>query len=225
MLLDTPDVDSDAQVNWQRADIVRQASDVLVAVVTQQKYNDAAVKKFFRHAAAADKAIVLLFNQVDLTLDRDVWPQWLDVFCQETGAKPVFACVVPYDRAGAVARGLKFYSIGVDGRSFVEKPIDLRRELSELRYDELKSRALRARCGKSWEATPESNRIFGRFARRRGDSRRLGKRSSKHIGSPRLGPGCRRASSSPRFSGGGTSGAAHGRSGFTASTVRRGRRC
>lgn len=143
LLLDTPDVDSDAQVNWQRADIVRQASDVLIAVVTQQKYNDAAVKKFFRHAAAADKAIVLLFNQVDLALDRDVWPQWLDVFCRETGAKPVLAYVVPYDRAGSIARGLKFYSIGIDGRSFVEQPIDLRRELSELRYDDLKSRALR----------------------------------------------------------------------------------
>lgn len=143
VLLDTPDVDSDAHVNWQRADIVRQTADVLIAVVTQQKYNDAAVKKFFRHAAAADKAIVLLFNQVDLALDRDVWPQWLDVFCRETGARPVFACVVPYDRAAAVDRGLRFYSIGVDGRRFVERPVDLRRELSELRYDELKAQALR----------------------------------------------------------------------------------
>lgn len=143
MLLDTPDVDSDAQVNWQRADLVRQASDVLIAVVTQQKYNDAAVKRFFRHAAAADKAIVLLVNQVDLALDRDVWPLWADVFRQETGARPVFACVAPYDRAGATARGLKFYSIGVDGRQFVEQPVNLRNELSELRYDDLKARALR----------------------------------------------------------------------------------
>lgn len=72
VLLDTPDVDSDAHVNWQRADIVRQAADVLIAVVTQQKYNDAAVKKFFRHAAAADKAIVLLFNQLILRRSRRV---------------------------------------------------------------------------------------------------------------------------------------------------------
>ena len=46
VILDTPDVDSDAPVNWQRADAVRQAADVLVAVLTQQKYNDAAVKQF-----------------------------------------------------------------------------------------------------------------------------------------------------------------------------------
>ena len=143
LLLDTPDVDSDAKVNWRRADIVRQTADVLVAVVTQQKYNDAAVKKFFRHAAEADKAVVLVFNQVDLALDRDVWPEWTDVFCRETGTQPVLACVVPYDRRAALSQGLKFYAIGRDGRAFADAPLDLRRELTELRYDELKLRTLR----------------------------------------------------------------------------------
>ena len=35
---------------------------VLLAVLTQQKYNDAAVKQFFRAAVEADKPIVVLFN-------------------------------------------------------------------------------------------------------------------------------------------------------------------
>ena len=142
LLLDTPDVDSDAQVNWHRADAVRSAADVLLAVLTQQKYNDAAVKQFFRAAAAADKGVIVVFNQVDLALDRDVWPEWLAVFCRETGIKPLQTFVVPYDRAGAQRRGLSFYAVGVDGRSFVEQPVDVRRELSELRYDELKQRTL-----------------------------------------------------------------------------------
>ena len=43
-------------VNWQRARAIRQAADVLVAVLTQQKYNDAAVKQFFRAAVEARKA-------------------------------------------------------------------------------------------------------------------------------------------------------------------------
>ncbi len=55
LLLDTPDIDSDAPVNWRRADAVRHAADVLVAVLTMQKYNDAAVKRFFRAAAEEDK--------------------------------------------------------------------------------------------------------------------------------------------------------------------------
>ena len=40
----------DTAVNWQRTRAIRQSSDVLVAVLTQQKYNDAAVKQFFRGA-------------------------------------------------------------------------------------------------------------------------------------------------------------------------------
>ncbi|MGV2333591.1 MAG UNVERIFIED_CONTAM: hypothetical protein LVR18_05525 [Planctomycetaceae bacterium] len=52
LVLDTPDIDSDARVNWQRADAVRRSADVLIAVLTQQKYNDAAVKEFFRRGAA-----------------------------------------------------------------------------------------------------------------------------------------------------------------------------
>ena len=72
LLLDAPDVDSDVTVNWQRARAIRQAADVLVAVLTQQKYNDAAVKQFFRAAVEADKPIVVVFNQCDLEADRDV---------------------------------------------------------------------------------------------------------------------------------------------------------
>ena len=107
LLLDAPDVDSDVTVNWQRARAIRQTADVLVAVLTQQKYNDAAVKQFFRAAVEAQKPIVVVFNQCDLD-DRDIgrngWPR----FCQHTGARPELVYVVPYDRAAAEELRLPF---------------------------------------------------------------------------------------------------------------------
>jgi hypothetical protein len=111
LLLDAPDVDSDAAVNWQRARAIRQAADVLVAVLTQQKYNDAAVKQFFRAAVEADKPIIVLFNQCDLEADRDYWPRWLDTFSEHVGARPESAYVIPYDRRAAEELRLPFYAI------------------------------------------------------------------------------------------------------------------
>ena len=65
ILVDTPDVDGTLRGNWQRAEAVRNACDVIVAVLTQQKYNDAAVRDFFAAAAAAGKSLVVVFNMVD----------------------------------------------------------------------------------------------------------------------------------------------------------------
>src|SRR5262245_49390791 len=112
LLLDTPDIDSDAQVNWERAERIGHAADVLLAVLTQQKYNDAAVKQFFRKAAEADKPVIVLFNQCDLAEDRPYWPQWLQTFVGETGADALRVYVVPYDRAAAKERSLPFFDVG-----------------------------------------------------------------------------------------------------------------
>src|SRR5947208_4803357 len=111
LLLDTPDIDSDAEVNWERAERIGHAADVLVAVLTQQKYNDAAVKRFFRKAAEADKPVIALFNQCDLAEDRDYWPQWLRTFIGETGAEAMLVYVTPYDRAAAKDRTLPFFDV------------------------------------------------------------------------------------------------------------------
>ncbi|HEX3658659.1 MAG TPA: GTPase domain-containing protein [Pirellulales bacterium] len=143
LLLDTPDIDSDVEVNWHRADVVRQVADVLIAVLTQQKYNDASVKRFFRKAAAADKPVIVVFNQCDLTLDRDYWPQWLETFASETGARPEYVYVFPYDRAASAALALPCYSVGPDGRTPPEQPADLRADLAGLHFDTIKIRTLR----------------------------------------------------------------------------------
>lgn len=143
LLLDTPDIDSDARVNWARADHIRETADVLIAVLTQQKYNDAAVKQFFRQAVAADKPVIVVFNQCDLAADRDYWPTWLATFCEATGARPELVYVAPYDRAASVALNLPLFDVGHDGRQAPPQLRSIRNDLAEMRFDAIKLRTLR----------------------------------------------------------------------------------
>jgi hypothetical protein len=143
LVLDAPDVDSDAPVNWARAKAVRQAADVLVAILTQQKYNDAAVKQFFRAAAEADKPIIVLFNQCDLEADREYWPRWLATFREQTGAAEDLVYVAPHDRRAADELRLPIYYAGTDGKNEIVAPVDLRDELAALRFDAIKIRTFR----------------------------------------------------------------------------------
>ncbi len=148
LLLDTPDIDSDVQVNWQRADRIRQAADVLVAVLTQQKYNDAAVKKFFRKAAEADKPVVVIFNQCDMQADREYWPQWLATFTRETGTRPHLVYAVPYDRGKAERLELPLHALGPDAMSPEADGSSLREELAALHFDAIKIRTFRGALAK-----------------------------------------------------------------------------
>ncbi|MEA3340568.1 MAG: GTPase domain-containing protein, partial [Chloroflexota bacterium] len=143
LLLDTPDVDSDVAVNWARARSIRQVSDVLIAVLTQQKYNDAAVKQFFREAAAADKPILVVFNQCDLEEDAHYWPQWLDTFMAQTDTQPERVYVVPADRKAAGKLELPFYEVGPDGRRPIGETANLRDDLASLHFDAIKIRTFR----------------------------------------------------------------------------------
>jgi len=143
LVLDCPDVDSDVAVNWERARAVRQTADVLLAVLTQQKYNDAAVKQFFREAVQADKPIVVLFNQCDLEADRAYWPQWLATFGRETGARPELVYVIPLDREAAAELRLPFYDVGPDGLAPPQRAVSLRDELAALHFDAIKVRTFR----------------------------------------------------------------------------------
>jgi hypothetical protein len=153
LILDTPDIDSDAEINWLRADHLRHCADVLVAVLTQQKYNDAAVKQFFRKAAAEDKAVIVVFNQCLLPDDEHFWPLWLDTFSRETGIVPDLLYVAPNDRKAAEENRLPFYErrwqldqpSPTDGAERV--PHDLARDLSEMRFSEIKLRTLRGALG------------------------------------------------------------------------------
>lgn len=148
LLLDAPDVDSDVEVNWERARAIRQAADVLIGVLTQQKYNDAAVKQFFREAVAADKPIIVVFNQCHLEADRHYWPKWLQTFCAETGARPELVYVIPHDREAAERLELPFYCIGSDAHGEPDRPSSLRDELASLHFDAIKIRTFRGALGR-----------------------------------------------------------------------------
>ena len=154
LLLDTPDVDSDAPVNWARAAKVRTAADVLLAVLTEQKYNDAAVVRFFREAGGeavhgADAAVVIVFNQVRLPEDEEYWPQWIGTFAGKTGIDPDLVFLAPHDRDAAAELRLPFHERPwpADGANESPRPSrshgsGLGEALSELHFAEVKLRTL-----------------------------------------------------------------------------------
>ncbi|MCA9111977.1 MAG: 50S ribosome-binding GTPase [Planctomycetaceae bacterium] len=150
VVLDTPDIDSEARINWERADQIRQSADVLVAILTQQKYNDAAVKEFFRRAADEDKTVLIVFNQTQLPEDEAYWPLWIGTFCEETGVHPEHVYLAPYDRRAAEENRLEFYerewppseSMNSVSSSATDEGHDLLTDLSELRFAEIKLRTL-----------------------------------------------------------------------------------
>ena len=158
LVLDTPDIDSDARVNWVRADAVRRSADVLIAVLTQQKYNDAAVKDFFRKAGDEDKAVLVVFNQCLLPEDEPYWPIWLDTFCRETHIQPDAVYITPNDRRAAEDLRLPFYerqmpAPAADEQSAVPvppadaaapnyTPRNLAADLAKLRFREIRMRTL-----------------------------------------------------------------------------------
>jgi hypothetical protein len=146
LILDTPDIDSDVQVNWLRADGIRRVADVLIAVLTQQKYNDAAVKQYFRKAAEEGKLVLVIFNQCQLPDDDPYWPLWLDTFCRETGVSPRLVYVAPNDRRAAEERRLPFFEklpsfwkTDSSGKTAdASAPANLAHDLSQLKFAEIK---------------------------------------------------------------------------------------
>lgn len=139
-ILDTPDIDSDRQVNWARARGVRHAADVLIGVVTREKYNDAAVRRFFREAAEADKPLILLFNMLDLDEDAEHLPRWMEQFEQETGARPLAVVVAPHDRQAASELRLAF--LDYQSGKGVAGPVSIEEILTQLHFDAIKSQTL-----------------------------------------------------------------------------------
>jgi len=140
VLLDTPDIDGTLRENWHRAELVRNASDVIVAVLTQQKYNDAAVRDFFAAAAAAGKAVIVVFNMLDWPRQRERVAGWLATFTAETGVAPLAVYGVPHDFRAAEQGRIEFHpltELTPDGAA-----IDPATRLAECDFDRIKLRAM-----------------------------------------------------------------------------------
>src|SRR5262245_1564137 len=160
LLLDTPDIDGTLKVNWRRAELIRHAADVLVCVLTQQKYNDAAVREFFRAAAQADKAVIIVFNMVQWPRQRELCQGWLAHFATETGIQPAAVYAVPWDPDGADETRLEFHGLS-------QRATDLRCDLAELQFDAIKIRSLTGSAGQvvdEVEGLPAFLRAFDRQA-------------------------------------------------------------
>ncbi|MDG3004871.1 GTPase [Paludisphaera mucosa] len=136
VLLDTPDVDAALPNNWKLAEAITHAADVVVALLTQQKYNDEKIRRFFRIAAEADKAVLAVVNMVEWPEDRDHCRGWLDTFRKGTGASPLHAYAVPRDRVAARDNRLTFHPLS-------PRATDPRADLAELQFADIKIRSLR----------------------------------------------------------------------------------
>ncbi len=96
VLLDTPDVDSIDKRNWRVAENIRAAGDVLIAVVTGEKYKDDRVVEFFRRARHSGRLIIPLMNKANPAQDYAVARRQLDDFAADVGTDaPRF--VLPHD--------------------------------------------------------------------------------------------------------------------------------
>jgi hypothetical protein len=144
VLLDTPDIDGTLRENWHRAELVRNACDVIIAVLTQQKYNDAAVRDFFAAAASAGKAVVVVFNMIDWPRQRDRIAGWLATFTAETGVAPLAVYAVAHDFRAAEAGRIEFHPLPELTPELPPESaaIDLADRLADCDFDRIKRRAM-----------------------------------------------------------------------------------
>lgn len=108
-LLDTPDVDSIEKRNWMVADHIRAAGDVIVAVLTPEKYKDARVVDYFRQAHASGRLVVPLMNKANPNNDYAAPKAQLAEFIRdaELNDTEVFAIPFDYDLEYDTSRDIK----------------------------------------------------------------------------------------------------------------------
>ncbi|MBR5710699.1 MAG: 50S ribosome-binding GTPase [Thermoguttaceae bacterium] len=165
ILLDTPDVDSTNKANWRRAEKIRQIADVLIAVLTKQKYNDAVCVDFFRQATKSGKKFILLFNQFDME-DVSYLQDMVNKIVSNIEQPPIFIYLAPHDRKASESLGLPFYYVPVSSDGTVKSdqidlnaPKSLTDELAKMHFEELKAYSL----VKSLADSMDSNTGLGKW--------------------------------------------------------------
>ena len=140
VLIDTPDIDSNVDINWERATLVRHAADVLIAVLTGQKYNDAIVRRFFRESVAAGKPVIVVFNMVDFHDEVLYLMRWLEQFSEGTSGTPLAVFAAPFDKKAAEQLSLPFFVVKPD--STLGNQVNLCNVLNELEFESIKKQTL-----------------------------------------------------------------------------------
>jgi hypothetical protein len=145
VVIDTPDIDGTLRENWHRAELVRNAADVIVAVLTQQKYNDAAVRDFFAAAAAAGKTVIVVFNMIDWPRQRERIAGWLATFTAETAVVPAAVYAAPHDFAAAEAGRIALHAVPELAPGSGES--GLAERLADCDFDRIKRQAMNGAMG------------------------------------------------------------------------------
>jgi len=112
-LMDTPDVDSIERRNWKVADQIRAAGDVVIAVLTPEKYKDARVVEFFRNAHASGRLVVPIMNKANPRNDYAAARVQLAEFIRDAGLDTPSCFVLPFDYA--VETEMDFEIRAIDG--------------------------------------------------------------------------------------------------------------
>ena len=97
VFLDTPDIDSIDSGHWTIAEHIRAAGDVILAVITAEKYRDDRVAAFFREAAASGREVIPVMNKANPEGDFAVARMQLDEFCADLGGTAAARFIVGHD--------------------------------------------------------------------------------------------------------------------------------
>lgn len=121
IIMDTPDIDSIDKRNWEVADHIRAAGDVLVAVVTGEKYKDDRVIRYFREAAESGRRLIPVMNKANPANDFEIARRQIEEFCSDVGIE-ANCFVIPHDFAigDDVARPIQSLESGADLRTHLE---------------------------------------------------------------------------------------------------------
>lgn len=121
IIMDTPDIDSIDKRNWEVADHIRATGDVLVAVVTGEKYKDDRVVQYFREAAASGRRLIPVMNKANPANDFEIARKQLEEFCTDVDIE-AHCFVIPHDFAIGedVARSIKSLETETDLRTHLE---------------------------------------------------------------------------------------------------------
>ncbi len=135
LLLDTPDMNSIRRDNWARAEHIRNAADVLICNLTAETYAEHAILEFLQPAARSDKTFIVVFNKLDLPQDQEHFTAWLQPLAKDAGVTPHYVYGVRRDRDAAASNQIRV-------ESFSPGATDLRHDLSQLKFAEIKLRSI-----------------------------------------------------------------------------------
>jgi GTPase SAR1 family protein len=158
LLLDTPDMNSIRRENWARAEHIRNAADVLICNLTAETYAEHAILEFLQPAARSDKTFIVVFNKLDLPHDQEHFTAWLQPLTKDAGVTPHYVYGVRRDREAAASNRIHV-------ESFTPGATDLRHDLSQLKFAEIKLRSIQGSVRQLLDDSSGAPAFFRQVAR------------------------------------------------------------